>query len=392
MSTLPGLLTTLTESLKSATDALPTAESLAPPANGISLLDTKNELFLSYLHNLVFLVVLKLRQARASLHDDNTNEEKGAENNDVPFSETVRKLVELRVYLERGVKPLEGRLRYQIDKVIRAADQAASKSSAKQTNGSTKTSKGKPKTARPEVSNSGSDIGSSSSSQDEEDSEQENDEEPASDLAYRPNPAAFARPDQSAATTNSRGSEKDTLYRPPRIAPTSLPTTESRSAPSSRRPKRSAAVEEYLTSISTAPTAEPSIGSAIHSRAKKGRQEQMTSRELAAVDERKRYEEENLVRLPGITKKEKRRLGAERRGKGGFGGEEWQGLGEGADRVVEATRGKGEGRGALERSRKRAREGADNDEGREGRSISEGFERKKKRLEARSQRSKGRKG
>ena len=387
-SALPALLTTLTDVLNSASSTLPTVESLAPPANGISLLDAKNELFLSYLHNLVFLVVLKLRQARSSLNG-NTTEKDVSEENEATFSETVKKLVELRVYLERGVKPLEGRLRYQIDKVVRAADQAATNSKPKQPNGSAKPSKTKPKRSDPAASDSGSDSDFSASEHEQED-------ETPSDLAYRPNPSAFARPDEPISRSSKKTLEKDAPYRPPRIAPTSLPTTEPRSASSSRRPKRSAAVEEYLTSVSSAPVAEPSIGSTIHSRTKKGRQEQMTARELVAMDARNRYEEENLVRLPGMSKKEKRRLGGEKNGRqGGFGGEEWAGLGEGADRVVEVTRGKGEIKGALERSRKRAREredGGGDDGSREGRRIGEEFEKRRKRLDARSKRSKGRNG
>ena len=65
-ATLPALLNTLTDSLATATDSLSSTANLAPPSDGISLLDTKNELLLSYLHNLVFLIILKLRHHSSS--------------------------------------------------------------------------------------------------------------------------------------------------------------------------------------------------------------------------------------------------------------------------------------------------------------------------------------
>jgi U3 small nucleolar ribonucleoprotein protein LCP5 len=58
-NSLEALLATLVSSIQSASEALPT-EDVSPPKEGISLLDVKNELLLSYLQNLVFLILLKL--------------------------------------------------------------------------------------------------------------------------------------------------------------------------------------------------------------------------------------------------------------------------------------------------------------------------------------------
>jgi U3 small nucleolar ribonucleoprotein protein LCP5 len=110
-NSLPALLSAL----------LPDETAILPPKEGISLLDVKNELLLSYLQNLVFLIVLKLRSQLVSLASEKQNKDEPLDIHD----EVVKKLVELRVYLEKGVRPLEGRLKYQIDKVIRAADDAA---------------------------------------------------------------------------------------------------------------------------------------------------------------------------------------------------------------------------------------------------------------------------
>src|SRR4051812_36625606 len=134
-NSLVSLLATLTTSIESATQALP-EDGIIPPKEGISLLDVKNELLLSYVQNLVFLILLKLRaRSKTGNATEADDESSGLQ------EEVTKKLVELRVYLEKGVRPLENRLKYQIDKIIRTADDAARKSS--QTNGKTSTRRAK---------------------------------------------------------------------------------------------------------------------------------------------------------------------------------------------------------------------------------------------------------
>lgn len=77
--------------------------------SGISLLSLKNHLLLSYLHNLVTVFSLKLNQKSLSSSEG---------------SEIVNSLVKLRVVIEK-IAPLEGKLKYQIEKLVRKADQAA---------------------------------------------------------------------------------------------------------------------------------------------------------------------------------------------------------------------------------------------------------------------------
>jgi U3 small nucleolar ribonucleoprotein protein LCP5 len=98
-NSLEALLATLVSSIQSASEALPT-EDVLPPKEGISLLDVKNELLLSYLQNLVFLILLKLRARR-----DNADSQEDL--NLHPHDEVVQKLVQLRVYLEKGDKDEE---------------------------------------------------------------------------------------------------------------------------------------------------------------------------------------------------------------------------------------------------------------------------------------------
>lgn len=109
-SILPGLAS----SLESAIPALPTSDSILPPANGITLLDAKNELFLSYLQTLALRNLAVIRSAKH-----------GKINVGDLDAQLVKDLVKRRVYLEKGVRPLEDRLKYQIDKVVRAAEDEA---------------------------------------------------------------------------------------------------------------------------------------------------------------------------------------------------------------------------------------------------------------------------
>ncbi|KAL9067496.1 MAG: hypothetical protein Q9161_006846 [Pseudevernia consocians] len=306
LATLPALLTTLTESLTSAFSSLPTPINLAPPAEGISLLDTKNELLLSYLHNLVFLIILKLR---------NRSSPSSAEEPSLNAAVT-QKLVELRIYIEKGVRPLEGRLKYQLDKLLHAASEA---SAAPVPNSAVKASRA------PEPRVSRLDASASHSAAD-----------PAprpvlSDLSHRPNPSAFARPSEAQA---ARQSASDGLYRPPRITPTALPTTDASSRKKEVRPRKNHTLNAFIREeMDEAPIAEPSIGAGSGLR----------GREKEKEEERRAYEEMRLVRLPGEKKGKNKRRGD------GFGEDLADGLG---DFEVEGLKGSG-------RKRKRENDGVE---------------------------------
>jgi len=329
-ASFPALLDTLTQALTSASESAEKIKSPIPPKDGISLLDVKNELFLSYLQNLVFLIILKIRNLKS-----------GRDGNEEDLdSSVVKKLVELQVYLEKGVRPFEGRLKYQIDKVLRAADDAKR---AEDTS--------KPKSNRRIVQD-----------EDDEDSKDNSDSDGDSangvslkaseidDLQYRPNPSAFVRP-AAAVEADSKGRSEDEIYKPPRIQATAMPTTGPREK-EARKPNKSATLDEFVnTELSTAPLAEPSIGSTIVDRGRTVKSEKTKQEEK----ERREYEERNYVRLPKESKKDRAKKGG--RKDAGYGGEEWRGLGEGIDRIERLTKRKGgEPRGALEKSRKRPTE------------------------------------
>ncbi|KAL3421120.1 Sas10/Utp3/C1D family protein [Phlyctema vagabunda] len=327
-TSLPALLATLTQSLTSALDSTPDSKTVIPPKDGISLLDTKNELLLSYLQNLVFLIILKLRN-RQQASEDQEEEDEDLED------AVVKKLVELRVYLEKGVRPLEGRLKYQIDKVLRAADDAAR--IATNNNASLK------KVARP--------VDDDSDNSDESDAEAADAPElkasEIDDLQYRPNPAALMRPAAATEEVDFKRSSDD-VYKPPRINPVTMPTTGPRDK-DSRKPQKSATLDEFITTeLSSAPLAEPSIGSTIVAGGRRSKSEKERKDEA----ERKEYEEKNYTRLPKESKKERAKKGG--RKDAGYGGEEWRGLGEGIDRIDRLTQKRGgDNRNVLEKTRKR---------------------------------------
>lgn len=315
-ATLPALLSTLTESLNSTSSSLPDPQTIAPPAEGISLLDTKNELLLSYLHNLVFLIILKLRNQTPNDSDDNLPSLNKA---------VTQKLVELRVYIEKGVRPLESHLKYQLDKLLLAASEAALPPS---TNSVAKPAR------LPKVTNDAS--GS--------DSDVEAPPVQILEQAYRPNPSAFARP-----TRDDRAAEKEKtgLYKPPRITPTALPTTERKHK--EVKPRKSHTLDTFIREeLDDAPVAEPSIGAGSGLR----------GREKEKEEERRGYEETRLVRLPGEKMAKRRRPDEElHSGFGGLGDVEFGLKPHKGGKRKRDVDGRGEGRRMGESFEKRAKRG-----------------------------------
>ena len=371
-STLPELLASLTQSLTLTQEAAPKIATVEHPKDGISLLDVKNELLLSYLQNLVFLILLKLRNAKSNLEDSSELEE------------SVRaKLVELRLYLEKGAKPLEEKLRFSIERFLRTAADFQ-----------------REEQHQIESQKKGGSADSDSHSQEEDDDE--SDEETTGNTT-KPQPK---RGNMSAApnfgsmvddiTTRSDGREDGPagIYRPPRrdraVMDPSRPQEKGQ-----RRNQRSHTMEEFVKDeLSAAPLAEPSIGTTIV----QGGRRMKTADERKDEAERREYEETNFTRLPARSKKEKAKAAkaAGRSGRMQFGGEEWHNLGEGVDRIDRLTKRKGPAGGGvralLEKSRKRTFDTTDGPRGSgHGPEMGERFQKKAKMLEAgRRTRGKGR--
>ncbi|KAI0132987.1 Sas10/Utp3/C1D family protein [Xylariales sp. AK1849] len=350
---LPALLDSLTQSLTSAFEATHKLSGIEPPQNGVSLLDSKNELLLSYLQNLVFLILLKIRDAKrsAALSDDDDKE-----SNATLSGAVTEKLVELRLYLEKGVRPLEEKLRYQLDKILRAADDADRNAQLKPTNGG--------------AMHKSAESGSPTRIGDESDEAVDNGHDSMvgprklTDKQAAPVFNRFLAP-PSAVGMATADKDKTGVYRPPKFAATVMPTTERRER-RDRRPMKSATMEEYIANeLSTAPLAEPSVGTTIVSGGRKIK----TATERAEEDRRRNYEESNFVRLPKESKKDrvKRNKTEGRSSNIQFGGEDWRDLGEGVDRIERMTRRKegssGGTKALLEKSRKRGRDTMDSNRG-----------------------------
>ncbi|KAE8443996.1 hypothetical protein EG329_001125 [Mollisiaceae sp. DMI_Dod_QoI] len=363
----PTLLENLQQALISATEAAEKIQAPIPPKDGISLLDIKNELFLSYLQNLVFLIILKLRHHEGDIEE----QDEGLDDS------VVKKLVELQVYLEKGVRPLESKLKYQIDKVLRAADDAkrAEDAALLQKNG-TKAHGDEEETSEEDEDGEDGARDSEAESTDVADLKASQ----IDDLQYRPNPSSFVRP-AGIADTETNGRSEDGVYRPPRIQATAMPTTGPREK-EARRPNKSATLDEFVnTELSSAPLAEPSIGSTIVSGGRRSKSE----KEKKEEQERREYEERNYVRLPKETKKERAKKGGRR--DAGYGGEEWRGLGEGIDRIERLTKRKDRPRSVVEKSRKRPTEDAPRGGGAE---FGQGMQKRLKTLDG-GRRDRGRK-
>jgi U3 small nucleolar ribonucleoprotein protein LCP5 len=132
-------------------------------------------------------------------------------------------------------------------------------------------------------------------------------------------------------------------------------------------------LEEFVnTEMSETPYAQPSIGANII----EGGRRSQSDKEKREAQERKEYEERNYVRLPKLSKKERKKKGAPK--DAGYGGEEWRGLGEGVERIERLTK-RSETTSALQKSRKRAAEEGPRPGG--GAVVGEGFQKRIKTLD-----------
>ncbi|POY76167.1 hypothetical protein BMF94_0890 [Rhodotorula taiwanensis] len=254
-------------------------------SSGISLLSLKNHLLLSYMQHLVALFSLKLSSESLT----GSEQAKGV----------VAHLVKLRVVLEK-IAPLEQKLKYQIEKLVRKADQF-------------------------------------------DDQGAQNEEEVLNDpLAFRPNPSNLVLDRTVSEDEDEEEAEQRAgIYRPPRLA--AMPYVE---APAKGKKKREAAQQNsHLLSdmshsmLSGTPYAEATSGLSV------SYDPSLKSGAKARLDKILEYETSNFRRLGKSKKDERDRrrmeeevafggLGAGKGGKrrlGGFGAEFDDLLGHGAD-------------------------------------------------------------
>src|SRR5436305_14944015 len=94
-SKVNALLETIASSLSATEDALPTTFPSTP--NGLSLLDLKNVLLLSYIENLVLLILSKLESPTFTFQNPDSQK-------------IIWNLIQDRIYLEKEVFTLENKI------------------------------------------------------------------------------------------------------------------------------------------------------------------------------------------------------------------------------------------------------------------------------------------
>lgn len=293
-----------------------------PVLEGVSLLTLKNNSLISYLQNLVLILLAKLQ--------DLDEESNGEINN----QRAVENSIVQRVTLEKGIKPLEKRLSYQLEKMIR---------SYKRT-----------ETEEEETREKLSKVGEKGEEDEEEDDEDEDgddsDSEDDDNLAYKPDVQALAKLAPNSKSTK-QSSSASTLsgekYKPPKISAIEppKPTSASTSKASNRKLQ---SMEEYLKENSDQPMLESSIGSTIVDHGKGGVK---TSKDKEREREIQTYEENNFTRLPNAaTKKSYKQRQSEM--VNNFGGEDWSIFNNKRD-VSESTSRKRKPNTAWDRVKKR---------------------------------------
>lgn len=224
--------------------------------DGISLLSVKSHLMLQYLQSLVLL------SARKALGHSLTERTPPPE----PFSSTTRSargsgagdrvdsMIEGRVVLEK-IKVLESKMRYQIDKLVRVAEES-------------------PEAAKNVVNDP---------------------------LAFKPNPEALMNEEMSSEEEGEDEREKgdrDGIYRPPKLAP--MPYTEPTKG---KDKKRAGPVPTALSTLARLDPAQPHL----ESTSGLGNTPALLSRRAQELQRMTEFEEENFTRLVMKKKDMKRR-------------------------------------------------------------------------------------
>ncbi|VEU21137.1 DEKNAAC102116 [Brettanomyces naardenensis] len=283
-------------------------------SEGMSLLSLKNSSLLGYLDSLAAVIGTRLDSMKTdqSIEDDKAHER------------SVSSSVVHRVTLDKGVKPLEKKLSYQLDKLMDSYRRREREQKSVNMESARKSTK---------------------ETEEEVDEEEEEDEELETEgLNFKPDPSSLLKTARKE-DGNEIGDEK---YRPPKISATLPPSNFSEKAEKKEgRQRNLQSMDEYLQEVGDAPTVEGSIGATITNRGR----DLKTKKQLEKEAEIKRYEEENFIRLPASKAKES---GKERRKRmrNEFFGEDWS-MFENARDINESSGKRKKKQGAWQRAKKR---------------------------------------
>ncbi|KAH3670864.1 hypothetical protein WICMUC_004778 [Wickerhamomyces mucosus] len=258
---------------------------------GVSLLDLKNNSMLSYINNLILIIFSRIESTKVN-NDEKIQNLK---------NQAVKNSIIQRITLEKGVKTLEKKLNYQLEKMIRNYNKMDKDSNEDTINKKLE------------------------SQEDGENNESDEDSEEEDELNYKPDTSSLMKSmksnsikskDQTKSSSDSK--EKVEKYKAPKISAV-LPPSEFKDQ-NSRKSNKSAklsSMEEYLQETGDAPLTTSSIGSDILNNGRGGVQ---TERQKRKEEEIKRFEESNFTRISStVAKKQDKR----KRNTDAFFGEDW---------------------------------------------------------------------
>lgn len=258
---------------------------------GVSLLSLKNSSLLSYLNNLVLIILTHIQRL----------DEDAKGNTEDARLKSVENTIVQRVCLEKGIKPLEKKLNYQLDKMVRAYNRM--------------------ETDESQVIKKVQEHNENKNEGDEDDDSSDEEDDA---LSYRPDSAALAKMTQSNPSSKQAEANDDTesqeKYRPPKFSAMAPPKADpTAGSGKSSHTRKLQSMEEYLRENSDLPQLESSIGSTI---VDNGRAGVKTSFDKNKEQQIQRYEEENFTRLPTtMTKKSYQQKQSDM--VNNFAGEDW---------------------------------------------------------------------
>lgn len=286
----------------------------------VSLLDLKNHSMLAYIHNLVIIILSQIERIKSKT-DESVADIRGS---------TIENAITHRVTLDKGIKPLEKKLTYQLDKMVRSYNKMLAEFNTRdqQEDGTT-----------------------DENGKEESDDENSSDESSEDELSYRPDPSALIKKPMktsSSSSTSNEAKDNDETYKPPKISAMAPPASSASQQGDNKRPNQKLqSMEEYLRESSDLPMEDKSIGANIvnHGRSVKTNQERQRELEV------QRYEEENFTRLPNtMTKKNKTQKRKDLQNT--FGGEDWSMFNNTRD-INEGTSRKRKNTSAWDRAKRR---------------------------------------
>lgn len=320
-----------------------TSEEYSASEDSLDFLSAKNSLLLSYLIDLVQLVRLvekkKLAQKKKGSKDTNESDSDNDDDDsdgddeaaeiDTSIKSCLARLNEMKVALDK-IRPLEKKMRYQLDRLLAAASSATSfaaggEESEDEENGGddvNSSANADPLSFRPNLEMMGSDNDDNEDGDGQEDSEGDapSDDDDNSDDDDEDLRAAKAVARAGSSKKNRRGSagddadgddgKKNAIYQPPRLAAVPFAEREKAEEKAERalaRQRRRMRQSELLQTLRAADGTDRPEEEDLDGGAALGKQKEAARRMAEREAEKTKFEEEMMVRLTQSRKEKKAR-------------------------------------------------------------------------------------